>query len=103
MQTNHPHFPAQLPISTLTLRAYERREQLWQQVLNDPAQILFVAEDETGKIIGFVNGGPEREGDSVYRGELHAIYVLQEVHRRGLGRRLVSSNFSKRCKLGPAC
>jgi hypothetical protein len=49
MQTNHPHFPAQLPIFTLTLRAYERREQLWQQVLNDPAQILFVAEDETGK------------------------------------------------------
>jgi ribosomal protein S18 acetylase RimI-like enzyme len=32
---------------------------------------------------------PKSKGDSVDRGELHAIYVLQEVHRRGLGRRLV--------------
>src|SRR5713226_8784517 len=77
------------PDEFLASLSYERREQLWQRVLKDPAQITFVAEDETGKIIGFVNGGPEREGDPVYRGELHAIYVLQEVHRRGLGRRLV--------------
>src|SRR5689334_18151833 len=77
------------PDEVLANLSYERREQFWQQALNDPAQIIFVVLDEAGKIIGFVSGGPEREGDSAYRGELYAIYVLQEVHQRGLGRRLV--------------
>jgi ribosomal protein S18 acetylase RimI-like enzyme len=77
------------PDELLAGLSYERREQLWQRVLGDPVQITFVAEDETGKIVGFVNGGPAREGDPIYRGELDAIYVRQEAHRRGLGRRLV--------------
>ncbi len=77
------------PDELLACLSYEGREQSWQHILSDPAQMTFVAEDEAGKIVGFVDGGPEREGDPVYRGELYAIYVLQEVHRRGLGRRLV--------------
>ena len=76
------------PDELLASLSYQGREQNWQRALNDPAQITFVTEDETGKIVGFVNGGPEREGDPVYRGELYAIYVLQEVHRHGLGCRL---------------
>lgn len=76
------------PDELLANLSYERQEQSWQRILNDPVQITFVAEDEAGTIIGFVNGEPEREGDPVYQGELYAIYVLQEVHRRGLGRRL---------------
>jgi GNAT superfamily N-acetyltransferase len=48
-----------------------------------------LAVDEADTIVGFVNGGPEREGDPVYQAELYAIYVLQEAQRHGLGRRLV--------------
>jgi len=69
--------------------SYERREESWQRILNDPAQVTFVAVDEAGTIVGFVNGGPEREGDPVYQAELYAIYVLQEAQQHGLGRRLV--------------
>ncbi|HTK09029.1 MAG TPA: GNAT family N-acetyltransferase [Ktedonobacteraceae bacterium] len=77
------------PDELLANRSYERREQYWQQALNDPAQITVVTEDETGKIVGFVTGGLAREGDPVYRGELYAIYILQEAQRHGLGRRLI--------------
>ena len=51
----------------------------------------FVAETENGDIVGFANAGPEREGDRIYRGELYAIYILEEYQRIGLGRRLFSS------------
>lgn len=51
----------------------------------------FVAETEDGDIVGFANAGPEREGDRAYRGELYAIYILEEYQRTGLGRRLFSS------------
>ncbi|QBD76634.1 GNAT family N-acetyltransferase [Ktedonosporobacter rubrisoli] len=76
------------PDDLLANLSYKRREQSWQHILNDPAQLTFVTEDETGKIVGFANGGPERKGDPIFRGELYAIYVLQEAQRQGLGRHL---------------
>ncbi len=54
------------PDDLLARLSYEGREQSWQRALSDPAQITFAAEDEAGKIVGFINGGPEREGDPVY-------------------------------------
>lgn len=45
----------------------------------------------SGEIVGFAVGGPEREGDSVYTGELYAIYLLETYQRQGLGRRLVAA------------
>ena len=77
------------PDAYLATLSYERQEQSWQRILNDPVQMTFVAVDEASTIVGFVNGGPEREGDPVYQGELYAMYLLQEVQRHGLGRRLV--------------
>ena len=77
------------PDAYLATLSYSRQEQSWKRFLNDPTQMTFVAVDEAGTIVGFVNGGPEREGDPVYQGELYAMYLLQEVQRRGLGRRLV--------------
>jgi GNAT superfamily N-acetyltransferase len=47
-----------------------------------------VAEDESGEIVGFASGGPERSGDAAYGGELYAIYILLPYQQRGIGRRL---------------
>ena len=49
---------------------------------------VYVAEDEDAQIIGFASGGPEREADPLYDGELYAIYLLQQNQRRGIGRQL---------------
>ncbi|MDQ8739334.1 GNAT family N-acetyltransferase [Paenibacillus sp. LHD-38] len=59
---------------------------------NPPKDVsLLVAEDERGKIIGFIWGGPERKGDTEYKGEIYAVYVLSEFRGVGVGRQLVSA------------
>jgi GNAT superfamily N-acetyltransferase len=54
-----------------------------------------VAEEESGEIVGFVNGGVERTGNSVYQGELTAIYIRQIHQGRGIGRCLVRAAAEK--------
>jgi GNAT superfamily N-acetyltransferase len=79
-----------VPDDYLAHRSYERQGQLWTQSLQSdaPDHGIFVAEDSGGEIVGFADGGPERSGDPVYRGELYAIYLLAASQRRGIGRRL---------------
>ena len=79
-----------VPDEHLAGLSYSDREPVWVQILTSdrPSQCNFVAETDGGEIIGFAGGGPEREGDQVYRGELYAIYLLEAHQRRGVGRRL---------------
>ena len=79
-----------VPDEHLAGLSYRDREAVWVQILSrdDPAQCNFVAETDGGEVVGFAGGGPEREGDEVYRGELYAIYLLREHQGRGIGRRL---------------
>ena len=73
--------------------SYRNRESHWKDLLtaDRSGTSYFVAETEGGDIVGFANAGPERDGDRIYRGELYAIYILEECQRIGLGRRLFSS------------
>ncbi len=70
--------------------SYEARESQWDDILlaNQPATSTFVAETADGEIVGFASGGPERQGDPTYLGEVYAVYVLQDHQRSGVGRRL---------------
>ena len=52
---------------------------------------FLVAEDETGQIVGFSSGGPERTGDTEYPGEIYTLYLLKSLQGRGLGRRLLTA------------
>jgi GNAT superfamily N-acetyltransferase len=45
--------------------------------------------EQDGQIVGFVSGGPERSGDSLYSGEVYAIYILPAHQRKGIGRLLI--------------
>ena len=67
-----------VPDEYLAGLAYEPREQMWRQSLADRArpECTLVAENDQRVIIGFATGGPEREGNTIYRGELRAIYLL---------------------------
>ena len=49
----------------------------------------FVAEDSVNGIVGFANGGPARDSDPDFQGELGAIYVLKSRQGTGVGRALV--------------
>src|SRR5436190_1458451 len=58
----------------------------WERSLSSPFArgAVFVAEEAVG-IVGFASGGPERDGDPRYEGELYAIYLLREFQGRGVG------------------
>jgi GNAT superfamily N-acetyltransferase len=81
-----------VPHEFLTNLSYEKRENAWHQVLNNAPKdgsFTYVAEDASGQIVGFANGGVERAGDPVYQGELRAIYILKSHQKKGIGRELV--------------
>ena len=82
-----------MPDEYLASLSYGDRESRWVQILTaDQAPTSnLVAETDGGEIVGFDGGGPEREGDSTYRGELYAIYLLEKHQLKGLERRLVSA------------
>jgi ribosomal protein S18 acetylase RimI-like enzyme len=79
-----------VPDDYLANLSLESRVQNWQRFLSEftDKYYTYVAQDETGQIVGFVRGGPERKGDEVYKSELYAIYLLQAYQGRGLGKRL---------------
>ncbi len=73
--------------------AYSRREELWSEILvtGEPKQNVYVAEDASGKVVGFAWGGPERSGNPTYQGEIYAIYLLDGYQRKGIGSRLTQA------------
>ena len=91
-----------VPADFLAALSIEQREARWQAILADPdaQQFNFVAEDPHGHIAGFASGGPERDDDLVYRGELYAIYLLASQQRQGVGRQLIQATAARLLKLG---
>ena len=79
-----------VPEEFLANMSYQESEKRWAARLNDSEgkTCIYVAEDEVGHIVGFVSGGPDRDNDPVYKGELYAIYILQAHHGKGIGHRL---------------
>ncbi|VEP12978.1 Uncharacterized N-acetyltransferase YuaI [Hyella patelloides LEGE 07179] len=72
--------------------SYKKREKIWYQIFNDAPQnnsFIYVAEDESHHVVGFADGGLERTGNLIYRGELNAIYILKSHQKQGMGRKLV--------------
>lgn len=78
-----------LPAGHLAGLSYGARESMWKGILTtDQARHNLVVETGAGEVVGFAGGGPEREGNPDYRGELYAIYLLEGYQRKGAGRRL---------------
>jgi GNAT superfamily N-acetyltransferase len=92
-----------VPDEHLANLSYERREDSWYQILNrasEDGNFTYVAEDESTEIVGFATGGVERTGDSVYRGEVMAIYIRQSYQGRGIGRGLMQTVADRLGQLG---
>jgi ribosomal protein S18 acetylase RimI-like enzyme len=82
-----------IPDGYLDNLSLARRGNYWREVLSNPANpsLINVAEDDTGKVVGFVAGGPPQSEQPGYEGELYAIYVLKEQQGKGIGRQLVQA------------
>jgi GNAT superfamily N-acetyltransferase len=86
-----------VPDDFLASLSYAQRERLWHQFLTPPGNqtIVYVAADASDQVVGFASGGPERSGDTIYTGELYAIYLLAAYQRRGIGRQLMTTLVSR--------
>jgi ribosomal protein S18 acetylase RimI-like enzyme len=69
----------------------------WMKRLSemDPPTCCFVALDDAGEITGFVNAGPTRDDEIGRHGEIYAIYLIERMKRRGVGRALMSAAVSR--------
>ena len=74
----------------LDLMSVEDRAKRWSELLQQPNSITFVAAPEGQQIIGFANGGPERDGRKDFQAELYGLYVHPNWQRQGIGKRLVA-------------
>ena len=82
-----------VPAEHLASLSYGNCQTWWDDVLarKRSRSSTYVAEADGCGVVGFADGGPEREGNQTYQGELYSIYILEEYHRRGVGRKLVSA------------
>lgn len=82
-----------VPDGYLAALSVEERERMWARGLGDPdhPSFVYVAEDDAGSTVGFASGGPRRDGDPAYAGELYAIYLLRACQGQGAGRRLMAA------------
>jgi ribosomal protein S18 acetylase RimI-like enzyme len=73
----------------------ERRTSFWQERIADPKDLVLVAEDEAGKVQGFVHGGDVLEHDirvgglTGYDCEIYSLHCRLDMQGRGLGRMLM--------------
>jgi ribosomal protein S18 acetylase RimI-like enzyme len=91
----------QVPDEVLAKRrqewTYEVSERAWARALrgiaegNSPGECAYVAEDETGGVIGLATGGPADGEVLENAGAIYALFVREGHQRRGLGRRLVQT------------
>ncbi|WP_436865767.1 N-acetyltransferase family protein [Bacillus fungorum] len=79
-----------VPDDYLDELSYEDTEKRWIDFLNNENEpFIYVAINDTGKIIGFASGKSIDEKN--FDGELYSLYLLQECRGLGVGRQLVSA------------
>ncbi len=79
--------------------SYGEREKGWKEFPFHNS-FVYVAEDETKNIIGFVAAGPERTSNPVYIGEIYAIYVYESHQNKSVGSSLLRSAMKRFEQLG---
>ena len=79
-----------IPYAYLTTMSIPLHAQAFLNELNNNHVVSFVAEDR-GRLVGFITGGYETTGDSIYCGEIFTLYVLKKFQRQGVGAKLVSA------------
>ncbi|CAG7645276.1 hypothetical protein PAESOLCIP111_04909 [Paenibacillus solanacearum] len=77
-----------VPDAYIDKLSFDDRLNQWETALKS-GQLVVVAENEEGAVVGFANGGKERSSHPLYTGELYALYILKAYQRQGIGSLLV--------------
>ena len=90
VQTWQDTYLSVIPYEYLSSMSIAQHEKAFFDELNGKHTIGSVAEDG-GRVMGFITGGYERHGDPIYSGEIYTLYVLKDLQRQGIGKKLVSA------------
>jgi ribosomal protein S18 acetylase RimI-like enzyme len=91
----HTTYTGLIPQEFLDVISVDNRRSFWKQRIEQMAQgdggrAILVAENDEGRIVGFVDGGKERDGHPDFDSELYAIYLERQAQGKGLGSNLTS-------------
>lgn len=76
--------------------SYEQRTKLWINNISREDNYVFVAENASGGIVGFTDGGKEKTGKyPILDGDVTSIYVLKDYQGFGIGKKLLNQLFLK--------
>ncbi len=83
-----------VPDDFLAHMSYQTTAERWQKAFwedREPGVEAFVAESESGEIVGIAVCGPQRGDVPDYQGGIYILYVLPGYQKDGIGRRLVAA------------
>ena len=81
-----------LPPEYLAHFTYEEQEQDWRDLLSaDQHDLLYVAESDSGEIVGYALGRAPGDQYAGYDSELAALHVRRAFQRQGIGTRLIAA------------
>lgn len=78
-----------LPRDHLAGLSIDQTARSVRRSLMDPLTLYLIAEDDQGPV-GYISAGPERGHDPVYIAEIYELYLLPEMQRQGLGKKLLA-------------
>jgi len=70
-------------------RSFDVRVDQWTNALNQPERTTFLAEDQTGTVVGFSSALALADRSEGFDSYLQSLYLAPEATRRGIGRRLL--------------
>ncbi|MBT2646676.1 GNAT family N-acetyltransferase [Bacillus sp. ISL-34] len=89
-----------MPSDFLDNLSYEKRKELWIKNLTRDGNYVYVAENNEGRIVGFISGGKRETNKVEDSGDLTSIYILENFQRMGIGKNLIKELFFKFEELG---
>jgi GNAT superfamily N-acetyltransferase len=78
-----------LPRNYLAALSVEQTVRSVRRSLTDPLTSYLIAEADQG-VVGYISAGPERGRDPIYTAEIYELYLLPEMQRQGLGKKLLA-------------
>jgi ribosomal protein S18 acetylase RimI-like enzyme len=81
-----------LPADYLAHFTHEEQAQDWRDMLRgEMRDLLYVAEVDTGEVVGYALARPAASWQGPYTSELVSLHVLLPYKRQGIGRALIAS------------
>jgi L-amino acid N-acyltransferase YncA len=91
VETWRDAYPGMLPDRVLLGMSHDHQRRSWQHSICDQGQTVLLAEDASGRIVGFGSCGATRHPSLPFSGEIYTLYVSPDHQRTGVGSLLLAA------------